>query len=115
MFESFLLLELSLLCRFTIHESKKGDNIHLDAAANILPVRPVQRQHVGGGWPEEVGSVPCVDWRMKRRGAEHSEYEKIQSTAQKETADMREHSAIYMLGKAAAEWSTKAVRTLKSE
>ncbi|MEQ2278958.1 hypothetical protein AMECASPLE_004622 [Ameca splendens] len=46
---------------------------------------------------------------MKRRGAQHSEYEKTQSAAQTETADMKQHRTIYMLEKAAAELTTDEV------
>lgn len=44
----------------------------------------------------EVGSVPCVDSLMERRGAQHSEYERTQSATQRETAGMQRHSGIYV-------------------
>ncbi|KAF0041195.1 hypothetical protein F2P81_007093 [Scophthalmus maximus] len=68
-----------------------------------LIVRSVQRQWDSGGCQEEVGSVPCVDCLMERRGAQHSEYERTQSATQRETAGMQQHRAAYMFKEAAAE------------
>ncbi|GLD60327.1 proline-rich transmembrane protein 4 isoform X2 [Lates japonicus] len=62
-----------------------------------------------GGCQEEVGSVPCVDRLMERRGAQHSEYERTHSATQRETADMQQHRAAYMFKEAAAEWAVDEV------
>lgn len=67
----------------------------------------------GGGCPEEVGPVPCVDCLMERRGAQHSEYERTQSAVQTETADMQHHRAAYMFKEVAVDWPTDEVRKLK--
>lgn len=48
-------------------------------------------------------SVPCVNCRMERRGAHHSEYERTQSTTQRETAGMQQHGGAYMFKEDAAE------------
>lgn len=50
---------------------------------------------------------------MKRRGAQHSEYERTQSATQRETAGMQQHRAAYMFKEAAAEWAVDEVRMLK--
>ena len=64
-----------------------------------------------GGCLEEVGSVPCVDRLMERRGAQHSEHERTQSATQRETAGMQRHRAAYMFKEAAAEWAVDEVRS----
>ena len=66
-----------------------------------------------GGCQEEVGSVPCVDCLMERRGAQHTEYERTLSAVQRETAGMQQHRAAYMFKEAAAEWAVDEVRMLK--
>lgn len=48
MLVALVLYEHSFLRRISVPESKKGDNAHLDVAANSLAVSSVQRQHVGG-------------------------------------------------------------------
>lgn len=63
-----------------------------------------------GGCLEEVGSVPCVDCLMERRGAQHSEYERTQSATQRETAGMQRHGGAYMFKEAAAERAIDEVR-----
>ncbi len=66
-----------------------------------------------GGCLEEVGSVPCVDCLMERRGAQHSEYERTQSATQRETAGMQRYRAAYMFEEIAAEWAIHEVRKPK--
>lgn len=49
----------------------------------------------GGGFLVEVGTVPCVDCLMKRKGAQHSEYESRQSAMKSEMAGTQIRSSIY--------------------
>lgn len=82
-----------------------------------LAVRPVQRQSVGQRGLFRGGGV-CPMCRLsdgeKKRGAQHSEYERTQSATLGETAGMQRLRAAYMFKEAAAEWrATDEVRKLK--
>lgn len=62
------------------------------------------------GCLEEVGSVPCVDCLMERRGAQQSM--RGHRVLRRETAGMQ-YRAAYMFKEAAAESAIDEVRTLK--